>query len=217
MITLINGHEADRHAGIVDAMFRGRAAIFRDKLGWEVHVDDGRECDPYDALNPLYVIALDDETDEVVGSIRLMPTTGPTLQRDIFAGAFDDDVDLVSATIWEATRFCVHPGSRRKLTPTRLDRATCEIAIAMCEIGLRAGLTQYIGIFEPHMQRIYRRIGWAPEVLARSTAFETGPIAVGLWDVTAEALADIRGRAGIHEDIIVNGARERVRFLAKAA
>lgn len=217
MITLINGHEADRHAGIIDAMFRGRATIFHDKLGWDVHVDNGREMDPYDALNPLYVIALDDETGAVVGSIRLMPTTGPTLQRDTFADAFDDDVDLVSATIWEATRFCVHPASPRKLTPTRLDRATCEIAIAMCEIGLKAGLTQYIGIFEPHMQRIYRRIGWAPDVLARSNAFATGPIAVGLWDVTTSALADIRGRAGIHDDIIIDGARERVRFLATAA
>ncbi|MCC5978370.1 MAG: GNAT family N-acetyltransferase [Salinarimonas sp.] len=217
MITLINGHEADRHADIVDAMFRGRAAIFREKLGWDVNVEDGRECDPYDALNPLYVIALDDETGSVIGSIRLMPTTGPTLQRDIFANAFDDDVDLVSATIWEATRFCVHPQTIRRLTPTRLDRATCEIAIAMCEIGLNAGLTQYIGIFEPHMQRIYRRIGWEPEVLARSTAFETGPIAVGLWDVTTDALADIRRRAGIYEDIIVDGARKRARILAKAA
>ncbi len=199
MITLFTGEDAAKHAVLHDQMLRGRAAVFRDKLGWDVSVVRGRERDAYDDANPLYIVSRDPVDGRVAGSIRLMPTTGPTLMRDVFAEVFDEDVDLVSATIWEATRFCVHPDAPRRLSPKRMHLATCELAIAMCEIGLAAGLTQYIGVFEARMERVYARIGWKPDVLARSDRFETGTIGVGLWDVSEEALAEMRARSGIHE------------------
>jgi len=201
MITLFSGDDAAAHAALHDQMLRGRAAVFRDKLGWDVSVTDGRESDAYDEANPLYLVSRDPGDGRVAGSIRLMPTTGPTLMRDVFADVFDEDVDLVSATIWEATRFCVHPDAPRRLSPKRMHLATCELAIAMCEIGLAAGLTQYIGVFEQRMERVYARIGWKPDTLARSDRFTTGTIAVGLWDVSEDALAEMRGRSGIHESL----------------
>lgn len=201
MITLFTGDDAAAHAALHDQMLRGRAAVFREKLGWDVSVTDGRERDAYDDANPLYLVSRDPVDGRVAGSIRLMPTTGPTLMRDVFADVFDEDVDLVSATIWEATRFCVHPDAPRRLSPKRMHLATCELAIAMCEIGLAAGLTQYIGVFEERMERVYARIGWKPDVLARSDRFETGTIGVGLWDVSEEALTEMRTRSGIHEGL----------------
>lgn len=197
MITLFTGEDAAAHAALHDQMLRGRAAVFRDKLGWDVSVVQGRERDAYDDANPLYIVSCDPVDGRVAGSIRLMPTTGPTLMRDVFADVFEEDVDLVSATIWEATRFCVHPDAPRRLSPKRMHLATCELAIAMCEIGLAAGLTQYIGVFEERMERVYARIGWKPDVLARSNRFSTGAIAVGLWDVGLDALAEMRDRSGI--------------------
>lgn len=197
MITLFPGEDAAAHAALHDQMLRGRAAVFRDKLGWDVSVVQGRERDAYDDANPLYIVSCDPVDGRVAGSIRLMPTTGPTLMRDVFADVFDEDVDLVSAMIWEATRFCVHPDAPRRLSPKRMHLATCELAIAMCEIGLAAGLTQYIGVFEERMERVYARIGWKPDVLARSNRFSTGTIAVGLWDVGLDALAEMRDRSGI--------------------
>lgn len=197
MITLFTGEDAAAHAALHDQMLRGRAAVFRDKLGWDVSVVQGRERDAYDDANPLYIVSCDPVDGRVAGSIRLMPTTGPTLMRDVFADVFEEDVDLVSATIWEATRFCVHPDAPRRLSPKRMHLATCELAIAMCEIGLAAGLTQYIGVFEERMERVYARIGLKPDVLARSNRFSTGAIAVGLWDVGLDALAEMRDRSGI--------------------
>jgi N-acyl-L-homoserine lactone synthetase len=201
MITLFTGDDAAAHAELHDQMLRGRAAVFRDKLGWDVRVEHGRESDVYDDANPLYLISRDPANGRVCGSIRLMPTTGPTLMRDVFTDVFDADIDLVSATIWEATRFCVHPDAPRRLSPKRMHLATCELAIAMCEIGLSAGLTQYIGVFEERMERVYARIGWKPDVLARSDHFATGTIAVGIWDVSEDALAQMRDRSGIHSTL----------------
>lgn len=62
-----------------DTMFRDRALQFKQRLGWDVEADAaGKECDDYDALNPLYVI-WENEAGNHGGSMRFLPTTGPTM------------------------------------------------------------------------------------------------------------------------------------------
>ena len=202
MIQAIQGDDRGRWPSLIDGMFRGRAAVFRDKLKWDVQVKDGWEVDRYDSLNPLYLISVDPEG-RARGSLRLMPTTGPTLLSEVFAHDFDEPVDIRSATIWEGTRFCVHPDRNGSvLTSTGINLATAELFMAMCEVGLAAGLTQIIGVYDPRMVRIYRRIGWSPEQLATSTRYETSTIYVGLWDISEAALATMRARSGISENVV---------------
>jgi N-acyl-L-homoserine lactone synthetase len=66
----------------MDAMFRNRASVFSERLGWEVTVKDGRERDVFDDENPLYLISVDPYTGAYWGSLRLLPTTGPNMLRD---------------------------------------------------------------------------------------------------------------------------------------
>lgn len=205
MIKLISNDNRHANAELLTAMHRGRAAIFGDKLGWDVRIEDGCEIDVFDRENPLYLVAIDDETGRACGSLRLMPTTGRTLLRDVFVDVFDEPVDIMSATIWEATRFCVHPDAPMRRTSTNLHRATCELSLAMCEVGLRAGLTQVIGVFDTRMIRVYRRIGWEPEVIAQTDKMAHGRIYVGLWDVSEEALANMRACSGIEGSVIDAG------------
>ncbi|TVR10071.1 MAG: GNAT family N-acetyltransferase [Salinarimonadaceae bacterium] len=202
MIKLISNDSRQANADLLTAMHRGRAAVFGEKLGWDVRIEDGCEIDVFDQENPLYLVAIDDETGRASGSLRLMPTTGRTLLRDVFVDVFDEPVDIMSANIWEATRFCVHPDAPVRRTPTNLHRATCELSLAMCEVGLRAGLTQVIGVFDTRMIRVYRRIGWEPEVIATTDKMAHGRIYVGLWDVTEEALANMRACSGIEGSVI---------------
>ena len=57
MLRFIYADELYKYGTLGQEMFRDRAEQFRDRLGWDVHVDaDGREMDEYDQLNPLYVI-----------------------------------------------------------------------------------------------------------------------------------------------------------------
>lgn len=210
-VKLIQGSDKGRHPDIVDAMFRLRKAVFKDRLGWDVTVRDGWEMDGYDDLNPLYLVSRDGRG-AVQGSLRLMPTTGPTLLTDVFAGNFDEPVDVRSPTVWEGTRFCVQadaadpaPG-RGGLNPALgrggLNPATVDLFTAMCEVGLRAGLTHIIGVYDPRLIRIYRRIGWSPEPLAESRAFAHGPVYVGLWEVSEAALATMRDRCGLTGSVL---------------
>ena len=197
MITLVQGSRPTTHNHLVDAMFKARAVVFRDRLGWAVDVRNGRERDRYDDLDPLYLVSVG-PTGVARASIRLMPTTGPTLLSDVFADTFDEPVDLKSATLWEATRFCIHP----EADPRAEQSIAAEILMGICEVGLMSGLTGIIGVYDPRLIRIYGRIGWQPEPLARSTRYGTGPIYVGLWEVSERALAGMRARAGVAYSVL---------------
>jgi acyl homoserine lactone synthase len=70
---------AAEHRELLENMFRLRARVFRDRLKWDVAVVDGMERDRYDDEGPVYLIYTDEEQKLVKGSLRLLPTTGPTL------------------------------------------------------------------------------------------------------------------------------------------
>ena len=65
-------------------MFRDRAAQFKDRLDWDVTVDEnGWEVDEYDRLNPLYII-WENAEGRHGGSVRIMPTVGRTMTNEHF-------------------------------------------------------------------------------------------------------------------------------------
>jgi acyl homoserine lactone synthase len=174
-----------------------RARVFKDRLNWDVAVENGRERDSYDDLNPAYVVSIDEPTGRVRGSVRILPTTGRHMMRDIFNSLFDEPLEIQSPVIWECTRFCIHPDFDRHVTPTGLNVATCEILQGICDTALRAGVKQILGVSEIGMLRIYRRSGWSPEIVGRAVPPFTAPIFAGLWDVSTEVSRTIAARAGL--------------------
>ena len=106
MIVVVKSHNAERHSNLLEQMFNLRAQIFHEHLGWDVNVTDGKERDKYDDEGPVYIIYTDHHGRKVKGSLRLLPTTGPTLLADLFSDTIPDAVKLSAPTIWECTRFC---------------------------------------------------------------------------------------------------------------
>jgi N-acyl-L-homoserine lactone synthetase len=201
MIRLIQGRDSAGYPREMEAMFRARTAVFHRRLGWSVTVHKGRECDRCDAENPLYLIALDDVTGGVAGSARLLPTTGPITFGASAADMFEEPIDLASGTVWECTRFCIHPGTRSSGSLRTATRVSFELNLAICELGLRAGLTQIETVYDQLMAKVYQRAGWSPTQIARSTRIGKLPAYVGVWDVTPLTLAEMRAASGIAHDV----------------
>ncbi|WP_234731258.1 acyl-homoserine-lactone synthase [Acidocella facilis] len=190
ILTLTNADRAERPV-LFDQMFQSRATVFHDRLGWDVTVENGREMDWYDRqADPVYLLAVDDEQ-RVLGSLRLLATTGPTMLRSEFRHFFDDDVDVTAPTIWECTRFCVPPIAGG--TAREVNNVSAELLIGLCELCLNSGIEFIAGVYETPMTRIYTRIGWCPEKLAQARP-EIGDIQVGIWEVSSEVLATMRQR-----------------------
>ena len=201
MIITLSQDDRIEHPALFDQMFQSRAAVFHDRMGWDVVVKDGHEVDRYDEeADPVYLLAVD-EHQQVCGSLRLLATTGPTMLQSEFRHFFDDDVDVMAPTIWECTRFCVPPVLGR--TEQDVGIVSAELLIGLCELCLASGIELVVGVYETPMTRIYSRIGWSPEVLARARP-EIGNITAGIWDATPAALSTMRQR------LIARMTRQRV-------
>lgn len=178
-------------AALADAMFRDRAAQFRDRLGWKLGVDGaGRERDEYDDLNPLYLILSDGEGGHLA-SCRLMPSTGRTMMAEKFSH-LTHGVTISSATVWEVTRFFVTPDAPR--------RAAAALMWAGCGFALRSGVDTYAGVTGAPLVPVFAACGWTPEVIGRQGDGADGVCAC-LWDVSAEQLEKLRRRAGLPENV----------------
>ncbi len=202
MIRLIQGQDSARYPREMEAMFRARAAVFHRRLGWNVLAYKGQERDRSDAENPLYLIALDDLTGQVAGSARLLPTTGPGAFGESVSDLFEEPIDFASGTMWECTRFCIHPGPRSSGSLRTATRVCFELNLAVCELGLRAGLSQVQVVYDQFMVKVYERAAWRPTPVARSTRLGKLPVYVGVWDVTLRTLAEMRAASGITHDVI---------------
>jgi len=195
MIRQVTSRNASANETLLEEMFRARKRLFKDRLNWDVTVDArGREMDEYDRLDPLYVIAVDDDGHHQ-GSCRLLPTTGETMLRDHFTRLFDGVV-IESPLIWECTRFCVDSEAGTTLTPHGVQKHTTELFCGMVETGIEAGIQQVVGVFDRRMIRIYSRSGWSPEVVGQSGEGRDA-IFLGIWDVDEPSVASIREAGGL--------------------
>ncbi len=190
MIVIIEPHNAEKHSNLLEQMFRLRARIFHDHLGWDVEVADGKERDKYDGEGPVYVIYTDRHGLKVKGSLRLLPTTGPTLLADIFSDTVPDAVDLRAPTIWECTRFCLNDnvlhGDKEEIL-----FASTVLLVALGDVALKAGIESIIGNFDASMLHLWRRIGCEVEVLGCTSRYGR-PIYLGLHPISEAIVGRIK-------------------------
>lgn len=187
MLRYLYGDELDGYPRLRDSMFRDRADQFATRLGWEVEVDgSGAERDQYDALNPLYVIWQKPDGCHG-GSMRFLPTTGPTLTNDHFHH-LTGGVRIESGRIWECTRFCLARGAATHVSAA--------LMLGGAELGLSNNLTDAVGVFDARMVRIYGRLGWPPTVIGTQGQGRNA-VSVGLWAFSRAARWSMARKAGI--------------------
>ncbi len=202
MIRYVFAHELEKHPHLTDGMFKDRAAQFRDRMKWDVTVDEkGWERDQYDPLGPLYII-YEREDGTHGGSGRLMPTTGRTMIGEHFSH-LTDGVVISSPTIWEITRFCISPNVR---SPREAMKITSALLLAGIDAGLRFGLDFYVAVFDEPMLRVYRSLDFAPDVMG-AAGEDRHRICAGLWPCTEEVRDNMARKVAEHEEIAAAAER----------
>ena len=195
MIRYIYADALDTFPVLKSGMFQDRRRQFKERQGWEVSVDaNGEERDSYDMLNPLYVIH--DHSGQHAGSMRFLPTIGQTMVNDHFT-YLTDGVHISSPLIWECTRFCISPDA------DNAGKTAARLMLAGCEMGLRFGLEHSVGVFDARMVRIYRRIGWSPEIIG-SAGTGRAEISVGLWEYSGAKKQELCAKFAIPAPAVEN-------------
>jgi len=185
-----------------NSLFSDRAEQFKKRLDWNVNIDEnGWEKDDYDALNPLYVIWQTPDGDHG-GSMRFLPTTGQVMVNDHF-NDLTGGVAITSPFIWEVTRFCLSPGAHAD------SRIAAALMLAGAELGRGFHLNHAVGVFDARMVRVYRAIGWSPDITGTRGA-GANAVSVGLWDFkqVSSGLSDTAGSTRNESNGLRHGQRQ---------
>jgi acyl homoserine lactone synthase len=149
------GQRQDFNNEDVNEMYRLRARVFRDRLGWDIPTIAGMEVDGYDALGPHYML-IQEPGGRVRGCWRLMPTEGPNMLRDTFAQLLEGESAPAGRQIWELSRFAIESDNDHAFGFADLTSQAIRAAITFAD---RMGIQRYVTVTTTPIERMLRRTG----------------------------------------------------------
>lgn len=203
MFTTIQPHEYSDNSHLLDAMFRLRKRVFVDSLNWNIPTDGSRETDHYDKMGATYLVWCSNDRKRLYGSLRLLPTTGPTLLFDVFKATHQSNRSLIRLGTFEGTRMCIDEDAIAedfpKLGPRR---AFALLLLALCEAALAHGITKLVSNFEAPISRLYRDAGLNYELLGHAAGYGAKPIYCAAFDVSQTVLGKMRTKLGVDDTVL---------------
>lgn len=155
----------------LDQMHRLRAAVFGNRLEWDVTITEAGEGDQYDDLSPIYILAIFGGN-KVVGSARLLPAVGPTMLEMTFPQLLGDGSLNATSTTIESSRFCVDTSLPAGRGGGQLHLATFTMFAGIIEWSMANGYDKIVTATDLRFERILNRAGWPMTRLGE-------PVAIG--------------------------------------
>lgn len=189
MLIIAQGNEIHSHQGIADQMFRLRAKLFSDRRGWRVTVENGKECDRFDELEPIYICLTN--KDRLLASLRLLPTTGPHMLADVFPEVMGDTGVVRHPMIWESSRFCVDTEAARLFSSDGINVVTRDILLGLFSTAREIGLLNIISVYDVYVERILRRAGCLFDRLGPVVSYDDLKTVGGLFEVSETVISQL--------------------------
>jgi acyl-homoserine lactone synthase len=199
MMFIVNSENRSLFAADLLQMHRQRKAVFVDGAGWNVPVVDNMEIDRYDLADTTYLLAKESPASEdVLASVRLLPTTRPHLMSDLFVEACRG-IPPRGPAIWEASRFCIshHVTNRR----ARL-HLLWQTVSGVIETALLFGLEQVIFVANAALLPLMLNCGWRAAKLGPTLPDGNDQITAVAATISPIALRDVRRRFGIPGPVV---------------
>lgn len=202
MIQVITSQNHFIYGKQLDQMFRMRHEYYVLGHGWDGLTGvDGREVDEFDDLDAVYLVSVD-EFGDVAASLRLNPTTGPTLLKKF--SAYADAPLPASETCWDLSRWIARPDQRRadgKRWPSNHQR---ELALGVLEFCQSRGADCLTMLCEARLAERIKAYGWPVEYLGAPRAYEggKGTAVAARIDVGDHVLAQTRAKTGIVSPVL---------------
>lgn len=199
-VSLANQHLYARH---LDQMFRMRHAYYVEGHGWADLVSkDGRETDEFDDEDAVYLLSLDPLGD-VAASVRLNPTTGPTLLKK-FAHWSDEKIPE-SCTVWDISRWIAAPQHRRASHPRWPSNHQRELMIGILEFCETRSIDHLVMLAELRLAERIAAYGWPLRYLGAPRVYEGGKGTAVAAEITVDpnVLALTREKTGVTGPMLV--------------
>ncbi|QOZ36956.1 acyl-homoserine-lactone synthase [Bradyrhizobium sp. CCBAU 53421] len=196
MIQLITPPSYGELSDTLVEMHRLRHRVFKLRMAWEVETSGDMEIDEFDALHPDYLIQVG-ENGQVQGSVRLLPTLGPTMLRDTFPALLEDQPAPSTPLVWESSRFAIDIAADAPKGNHGITRAAYELFAGMVEFGLSRQLTDIVTVTDLRMERILRRVGWPLRRIGNPTTIGKTVALAGYLAISSEVLRNLRKAGGL--------------------
>ncbi|HEY4972660.1 MAG TPA: acyl-homoserine-lactone synthase [Steroidobacteraceae bacterium] len=157
---VISGAVAALPEGYYGRVTHYRHRVFVEQLGWRLHAQDGSETDQFDRPDTVYVM-VEDETGNIAGCSRLLPTTQPYLLAEVFPQLLNGLAPPSDATVWELSRFAAMDFNARAATPLAQfsNSATALLMRASVRCAAEHGAQRLITVSPVGIERLIRRLG----------------------------------------------------------
>ena len=139
-------------------VYRFRAEVFQNRLGWDVKVEDGMEIDEFDAIDPVYFISQSDRN-KIQGCTRILPTRGPSMLRDVFPQLLRGELMPEDPCVWEYSRFAVTPDRGVNKSYASSHPVTFNLIRDSMVFACDNGITQYVAVMSVAFERLLKRLG----------------------------------------------------------
>jgi N-acyl-L-homoserine lactone synthetase len=202
VIELIQAGQAGQEGFITD-MHRLRARVFKDMLQWDVHVDaNGLEIDNFDMPEAVYLLALDDER-RVVGSWRLLSSTGSTMIRDVWPQYLESLPMPSTDAVWEVSRFSIIPSASSPEEKARQTQTIiAEMFCALTETCIAADILDIYSLYNERFAKVLKRIHCQPYKMSASIPIDGVDNKTAGFRMDAEMLQRVRQATGIRQNLV---------------
>lgn len=146
----------DMPAGLYQALSVYRRKVFIERLGWDLPCAADCEQDQFDRDDTVYLVAQDD-TDEVIGCGRLLPSTGSYLLQEVFPQLLNGVEAPHSPTVWELSRFAA--GGIRSAAAARRSHLAERLLLRALQHCKREGVHQLLAVTTVAVERLMLRAG----------------------------------------------------------
>lgn len=201
MIQLITPPSYGEFSSTLIEMHRLRNRVFKLRLAWDVQTSGDLEVDDYDALSPIYLVQIS-HSGQVEGSVRLLPTLGPTMLRDTFPALLEGQSAPSDHQIWESSRFAIDVAADAPKGDHGISCAAYELFAGMVEFGLSRQLTDIVTVTDVRMERILRRAGWPLRRISNPSTIGNTLAVAGHLEISRDSLASLRKAGGLSAPVL---------------
>jgi acyl-homoserine lactone synthase len=191
-IHVVRKENRHRYQALFDPYHRLRHDIYVKQRRWmALDRPDGREIDQFDTEDAVYLLALDG--DRILGSMRAVPTTHPTLMSDIFP-QLNLRSPIRRPDVYELSRIFVVPERRGEQAGPSL--ATI-LQAAIIEYGLSVGISGFSIVLETWWLPRFEEQGWKAKPLGLPIDIDGMSTIAVFVDCDEETWDDMVQRRGI--------------------
>jgi acyl-homoserine lactone synthase len=208
MLFAFTGDDEGRHQALFDQMFRQRYEIYVKRRKWSGLKPVGdQERDVYDTAEAIYLVALDAE-DEILASLRLLPTVRPHILGDLFPHLATEGVPKGTAVL-ELTRFYVAPFRSSRAVRDWLVGVLCAGMIEYC---LSNNVREVTSVIDTFLLKLMLSMEWRVRPLGLPRPYPEGEAVAVAVEMTPEILASTCRTKGVIGPVLHRPGRERVRI-----